>query len=145
MPLSILWHGTSTNFQDIDPARISREGIHVGTREQAEMRARGVLLEVKVDLGRSKRCRDAGGGWKRRISAARSAGYDSIRYLNRWEGIPGERIEALVASGDLSRLDSLSDAAFQKLVPEAQESFIILHGNDIRLLSRLDLASAPSP
>ena len=140
-----LWHGTSADIDVIDHDRISREGLHVGTRMQADMRARGVVLEVRVDLGRSRRCRDSGGNWGRRIRAARAAGYDSIVYLNRWEGIPAERIDALAASGDLSKLDALSDTEFRKLVPEAADSFIILHGNDIRVLSRIDLTSTPTP
>lgn len=63
--------------------------------------------------------------WKARIAAAKKAGADAIVYLNRYEGMTTDIIERLQHAGDLHRLDGLSDSAFLRLVPEAQDSYIV--------------------
>lgn len=64
------------------------------------------------------------GGWAC-SSRCPVRGYDSIAYLNRYEGMTTERIEALSASGMLARLNQLTDAGFRRLVPDAADSFIV--------------------
>lgn len=145
MPGLILWHGSASLFDAFD-ARLCGGGIHLGTEAQARMRNSAVLYRVEVEAGRSRRSRDEGGGWAARIRSARGAGLHSIVYLNRWEGIPAERIAALAAAGDLARLDRLPDAAFRRLVPEARGSLLVWDPGRLRILERLEArppAAAP--
>jgi hypothetical protein len=102
--------------------------LHIGTREQATMRRASYLHEIEVDVGKTRRMRDNGQleSEHAKLREAIRKGFDSIVYLNRYEGMSTERIEALATTGHLSRLDQMSDAEFRKHVPEAQDSFIIL-------------------
>ncbi|AWE88943.1 hypothetical protein CSC28_7041 (plasmid) [Pseudomonas paraeruginosa] len=56
---------------------------------------------------------------------------DAIVYLNRYEGLTTEVIERLSASGDLSRLDDMTDAQFRKVVPEARDSYIVFRQDQL--------------
>lgn len=49
-------------------------------------------------------------------------GYDSIKYLNRWEGLDAPLLDA----------DKLTDAAFKKLRPEADYSYIAFKPNTVK-------------
>lgn len=139
-----LWHGAPVRIEAFDPRVTVDGGLHFGTRAQAEMRNRAFLHEVEVDIGRLRRSRDRGGDWAGRIRSARAAGFDAIVYLNRYEGLSSEVIERLAASGDLGRLDALSDAEFRKRVPEAEESLILLDPSRARILRVIERAR-PDP
>lgn len=129
----ILWHGSD---RPVD--RFTEEGpdraLHLGTRAQAEMRNRAFLHEVEVEVGRVRRSRDPGGDWSGRIRAARADRADAIVYLNRYEGVRVGTIERLALSGRLSGLDRLPDAAFRKLVPEAEDSWVLLRPEQAKIL-----------
>lgn len=133
-----LWHGSSAPIDvfDVDASRDG--GIHLGSRRQAQMRNSAVLHEVEIEIGWARRSKDRGGDWKNRIQAAKSSGVSAIVYLNRYEGLTADVIERLAAGGDLAKLDSLSDAEFRKLVPEAEDSYIIFDPRRIRILQVLD-------
>ena len=49
-------------------------------------------------------------------------GYDSIKYLNRWEGLDSALLDA----------EKLSDAAFKKARPEADYSYIVFKPNTVQ-------------
>ncbi len=121
-----LYHGSREVITKVDFSRSVDGGFHCGDMEQARMRNGRVLHRVAARLERLQRARDTGGNWAACIRKARDRGYDAIVYLNRYEGITAERIETLMASGDLHRLDGLSDAQFRRLVPEARDSYILL-------------------
>jgi hypothetical protein len=58
-------------------------------------------------------------------------------HLNRYEGFTNEIMERLIGNGiDLARLDDLPDAKFRKLVPEAQDSYIIFNQDVIKGFER---------
>ncbi|MCW3783597.1 hypothetical protein [Defluviimonas salinarum] len=146
MPRLTLWHGSREAIARIDPGRTVDGGFHAGTEAQARMRNARVLHEIEVDVRNVRRSRDRGGDWKGRIAAARAAGFDAIVYLNRYEGMSSEVIERLAAAGDLARLDDLTDAAFRKLVPEAEDSWILLDPEAVRIVRIIDRdAAEPAP
>lgn len=130
-----LVHGTNADFDDLDVSKSSDGGIHFGTEDQAKMRSAGKnsrLLRASIDIQKPKRYKDDGGNWKKKIAAAKRAGYDSIVYLNRYEGLTTERIEHLSEIGKLDKLDNLSYTAFKKLVPEAEDSYIVFSNEQIK-------------
>ena len=139
-----LWHGGAARIESGEMHHSPDGGFHVGTRDQALMRARGVLHEVEVDITRLRRSRDTGGNWASKVRDARSRGFDAIVYLNRYEGIPAERFDALRQDGSFDRLDDMGDKAFRRLVPEARDSYIILHAADARILNAICL-DKPAP
>lgn len=121
-----LWHGSTRFTTALRPGSTQDGGLHVGTREQASMRNSAVLYLVHASPNRIRRCRDRGGDWESRIRDARARGFDAIRYLNRYEGVPATRIEQLAEAGQLADLDGLTDKEFARLVPEARDSYILL-------------------
>ena len=131
----LLAHGTKDEFTAFDKARTVDGAFHFGTPEQAGMRVSGegkALVPVYLSIQNARRSRDMGGNWRAKIASARSAGFDGIRYLNRYEGIPTERLTALAASRQLDRLDRMTDAEFRKAVPEAQDSFIAFEATQVK-------------
>ena len=114
------WHGST------DPLTIIRPFLHVGTREQALMRAgkAAILHQIIVDPARTLRKRDTGSWPGKLLTRAKSQGYAAIVYLNRFEGVPLEEFEEARSCG--TDIDILSDAAFRKKIPSAQDSLIIL-------------------
>lgn len=127
----ILFHGTSSGaITRFDPGMTADGGIHFGSLAQAMHRWQGpdrhiVAAKLRVDSFRLRRSRDTGKSWARRISDARLDWCDGIVYLNRWEGMTTETVARLAASGDLSRLDRVTDAEFRRLVPESTDSYIV--------------------
>ncbi len=110
MPRLLLWHGSATRIGEVEMHHSRDGGFHAGTLDQATMRARGVLHQVEVDITRVRRSRDTVGNWKNRVRDARSRGFDAIVYLNRYEGIPRERFDALMQDGSFDRLDTMGDS-----------------------------------
>jgi len=128
-----LWHGSDRPISRFTGAGPDR-ALHLGTRAQAEMRNGAFLHEVEIEVKRVRRSRDPGGDWSGRVRAARSAGAEAIVYLNRYEGITFEVITRLAAAGRLGDLDKMTDKAFRQLVPEAQDSLILLEPDRARVL-----------
>lgn len=123
------WHSTSCDFDTFVPFS------HFGSRAQAEIRRakNGRLIEVDLLLPNVKVMRDTG-SWKiKTLQHYRWRGYDGIRYLNRYEGIPLDAFErARAISPDL---DSLSDTVFQHRIPEASDSWIVFDPSHVTIVS----------
>lgn len=124
-----LWHGSSLPRPKLQGGPDG--GIHLGSREQAEMRASAFLHRVSFDKGRERRCIDKGGDWSAKISSARRASCTSIVYLNRFEGVSPESLERISAMRDPDRV---GDAAWRRAVPECHDSWIALYPEDVRVL-----------
>jgi len=56
------------------------------------------------------------------VDLIESKGYDSIKYLNRWEGLDNPLLDA----------EKLTDSAFKKLRPEADYSYIAFKPNSVQ-------------
>lgn len=131
----VVYHGTKAAISAFDPSKTVDGGIHFGSSEQAQMRASGAgknLVPVYLRMTNPRRSRDTGGQWRQKIASAKAAGHDGIVYLNRYEGIPSERITQLASDGVLQTLDALSDKEFKRLVPEARDSYIAFSAAQIR-------------
>jgi len=135
---TVWYHATQADVapEMLDPAATRDGGLHFGTQAQAEMRTgrRRLLVTATLRIERPLRVRDTGGQWLAAITRAKRSGHDGIVYLNRYEGMTTAVIERLAASGDLARLDGLSDQAFRRLVPEAQDSVIVFSKDQIHIL-----------
>lgn len=138
-----LWHGSQDVIESFDPTRTADGGFHLGTEAQARMRNSRHLHRVTVELNKVGRTRDRGGDWRECVAKARRQGFSAVVYLNRYEGLTTEVIDRLAGQGKLSNLDELSDAAFRKLVPEAQDSFIAVDPDTI-LAIVLEESCSPS-
>lgn len=112
-----LWHSSAT---ELDLADI-RMGFHLGTKEQAIMRRPGgVLHRVRVaDRCLVTKMKDRGDWTRRRLTAAARRA-DIARYLNRFEGVAVEHLDAAARHADAS------DADFLKAVPSASCSWMVL-------------------
>ena len=130
-----LWHGSIVRINRFDPRMPIDGGFHCGSEAQARMRNATWLHEVTADIRNPRRSRDTGSGWKAKISSARSSGHDCIIYLNRYEGLSADIIQRLSASGDLDRLDTMTDAEIRKLVPEATDSYLLFDPVTFNILS----------
>lgn len=113
----IWWHGGRAPLDSIDWYHPVNGGLHVGTLDQARHRGR-VLTAFRVRPGSTfLRTKDEHGGWAKKAQRwKRSA--EGVIYLNRTEGIHDLSI-------DWGRVDTLSDAAFAKAVPEATFSLCV--------------------
>lgn len=121
-----LWHGSELPHRKLVAGYDG--GIHLGTRNQAEMRNSAFLHRVSFCGESLRRTRDRGLDWRARIARARSDGVDGLVYLNRYEGTTNEEVFALSNHDDP---DKLSDKDFRKLVPSSQDSLIALHEQDV--------------
>lgn len=123
------YHKTAGPMAEIKPF------LHVGTMEQANMRAVGLdanVLPLIVDVQPHlvKRLRDTGSWDERKLRALQRKGWQAVVYLNRFEGIPLEEFEAARAAvGDIDRL---SDAQFRRLLPSARDSLIVFDPAHVR-------------
>ncbi|SOC26490.1 hypothetical protein SAMN05428964_105124 [Thalassospira xiamenensis] len=133
----VLFHGSKEKFSSFSHRPGGDQGFHFGSEAQARMRAgsSGWLYSVVLNVSRIKNAKDTGSWGKDTFRRARAAGYDCIRYLNRYEGVTTERINELSANGTLSKLDSLSDKDFLRVVPEADYSYAVFDPGLIHVLS----------
>lgn len=140
----LAYHGTTADFSAFDPAKTVDGGLHFGSKEQARMRGgqKARLIAVELSVERPRRSRDMGGNWASKIRSAKSAGHDAIVYLNRYEGIPLQRV--LDAHRDGIDLDRLSDRAFRQRIPEAQDSWIVFDAEKVRILPAQTDAPPPA-
>lgn len=120
--MSFWYHGSKSPITRFRDDKI--EGIHFGSLSQARMRNPAYIHEVSIAGCPEGRTRDRQ-SWTDVVRRAERKGVGLLRYLNRFEGIPSERIEQLIVKGDIDRLDKVSDAAFRKLVPEAEMSIVV--------------------
>lgn len=128
MTYQTFWHGSDLPREKLIPGKDG--GIHLGSRGQAEARNLSAFLhEVRFDPGRVRRAKDAGGAWAGKIASARSARMTSIVYLNRYEGVPNEYLEASIDHAEAS------DSVFRKHVPSAENSVIALYAEDVRAIN----------
>lgn len=130
-----LFHGATVDFVQFDPASSKDGGLHFGAAEQASMRISGAgkrLIPVYLRVENPRRSKDTGGSWHAKIASAKAAGHDGIVYLNRYEGLPLERVAELEKRGLMARLDQISDAEFRRLVPEARDSWIVFSPTQIK-------------
>lgn len=122
-------HGTRNDFDELAPGEAG--GFHFGTQAQAQMRAgkKSRILTVRVRTSlKLKRLKDTGSWTRSKIASAKRSGYDGIVYLNRYEGIPFERVQEAQEKG--IDLDRMSDARFRKFAPEMEDSIIIFNRED---------------
>lgn len=130
-----VFHGTGVDFEKFDSARTIDGAFHFGTAEQAIMRRSGKgkrIIEAAVNIRKPRRSKDSGGQWASRIKSAKSAGFDGIVYLNRYEGISSETVDLAIERG--LDLDSLTDKEFKKFAPEARDSWIAFEVSQIKIL-----------
>lgn len=114
---------------------IPRPILHVGTIAQAAMRGGKHLHRVEFALdGRMPRMRDQG-DWSRRSVTRHTRAGGAVVYLNRHEGIPLEEFEAARAITDI---DAISDAMFKRLIPSAEDSWIILNPDIIQSIEEVE-------
>lgn len=141
----VVYHGTRTRLDTLDPGKTLDGGIHFGTIEQAQMRNSQWIYEARLnfDGGRVRRSRDRGGEWKKRIADAKASGFKAIVYLNRYEGIPYERV--VQAQADGVDLDKLTDSQFRKRVPEAKDSWIVFDPASFTIVRVLEGKPARRP
>lgn len=130
----VAYHGTRERVDRLDVGKTVDGGLHFGTLEQATMRNSRWIYEAILDVDplRIRRSRDRGGVWKKRVAEAKGKGFEAIVYLNRYEGVPLERIEE--ARRDGVDLDRLTDREFRKRVPEARDSWIIFDNSQVKIL-----------
>jgi hypothetical protein len=79
--------------------------------------------------------RDIGSWSKAKMTQMRALarqGYDGVIYLNRYEGIPLEAFQAAYERVPHERLNALSDTQFKKLIPVAEDSYIIFDPRNVR-------------
>ncbi|MFG6082892.1 hypothetical protein ACEUZ9_004124 [Paracoccus litorisediminis] len=130
------WHGALRQIEDLVPI-ISGPGMHLGTRVQASMRNSAFLHEIEVVAGRLGRARDRQ-DWSSVARRARSDGKTGVLYLNRHEGMEITRIEELISSDRIGRIDDVGDAQFRKWVPEARDSLLLVDPDAARLIRVFD-------
>ncbi|MGJ7523811.1 hypothetical protein ACSFA0_25270 [Variovorax sp. LT1P1] len=130
----VVYHGTNSDFTRFDSVLTRDGGFHFGTAKQASVRVAGPgsnLLPAYLCIEKPRRSRDAGGAWRQKIRSAKSAGFDGIVYLNRYEGVDLSTVQrALLERVDL---DKLTDAQFRRYAPEARDSYIAFEPQQIRL------------
>lgn len=144
-PSSLFYHATRAQFETLSTKATVDGGIHFGTQAQAQMRggAKGRLIAARLDIAHPRRSRDVGGAWRGKIRAARAVGFDAIVYLNRYEGVPLERIQAASDAG--VNLDALTDVQFRRWVPEATDSWIVFSADQVRVCAAAPPPPASSP
>jgi hypothetical protein len=130
------WHGSTVMIDNFGPAA-AEKGVHFGSREQACMRNSAFLHEVALDLSSTHRTKDRQ-SWLGIAQRARRQGYDAVIYLNRYEGMTTERLTALLDAGHGNRLDTMSDISFKRLVPECEDSLLVVNPEVIRILKVFD-------
>jgi hypothetical protein len=92
------------------------------------MHPAGSLIEIRVladILDGSTRVKDRTGSWAPCAKVHARKGRASLVYLNRFEGVVAGRAIDL-STHDPHDLESMSDRAFQRLVPEAADSWLLL-------------------
>lgn len=131
----VVFHGTKTDFEEFDPEKC-REGIHFGTLAQAQHRARkgGVIKAAVLRIYNPARLIDQGQWSQTLIADLQKEGHDGIVYLNRYEGTNPKRVDEVFAHSPNLDLDRIPDRTFQELFPENQDSYLVFHPSQIRLL-----------
>lgn len=134
-PPPVVYHGTRATFDVFEAGH--GDGFHFGTIEQARMRSlgrNGRIIAAEISVCHPLRMREAI-TWRDAIRSARRRGYDSIVYLNRYEGTSFEQLDALLARGWTGeRLDALPDREFARLMPQARDSWIVFDPQQIRII-----------
>lgn len=143
----VVYHGTGANFDTFNTG--SEMGAHFGTKEQADSRSEGQeeqkLLPVYLSIKKPIRLQDHGDFGTERVvpqlidlgilledadyneesdikNILEDKGYDGIVYLNRREALENESQE----------YDGYPDHDFKIVFPNAQDSYIAFHANQIK-------------
>lgn len=127
------YHGSKTLFDRFDPKQTVDGGLHVGSYEQAEVRAgpSGVVMKLIISASKIRKSRDTGGNWKVKIESAKSAGFDAIEYVNRHEGVKTETLMRAIEKG--IKPDELSDREFLEHFPECTPSLILFYPDQVKI------------
>lgn len=125
----IAYHSTN------DPDLKVKPFLHVGTQAKASMRGGKYLYRIEfADDRKIPRLRDNGSWHSKDLKRhARKAGL--IIYLNRHEGIPLEEFNQ--AQADKQKIDEMTDARFVKVIPSAQDSWIILDPDCVKRIKKI--------
>lgn len=128
MSTIIAYH--STDDDAFEPRRL----LHVGSLAQARMRGGRHLVRIDLDPGlRMPRLRDHG-SWSVRALMRHARRSRLAVYLNRHEGIPLEEFEAARTRADIDRL---TDRDFRRLLPSAEDSWIVLDTSAVIAVKRI--------
>lgn len=122
-----MYHGTNKVFDRFLPFS------HFGTEAQARMRQPKHILPVYIRAKKFKRMRDTGDWRVSKLRALQRQGYDGVVYLNRYEGIPLEQFDAAHAKVSQERLDKAPDTQYKRMIPAAEDSYIIFDPLNVRL------------
>ena len=97
---------------------------------RAHANGKGVI-PVYLSARKLKRIQDPTfGSWRNEIRKAKSAGYDGIIYLNRWEGMSQNTV--MKADREKVDLDRLTDAKMRKYAPELEDSYVVFDPTQIK-------------
>jgi len=121
------WHGSKDPILTYD-APDKPDVLHLGSIEQAAMRCgHGYFHLMEVQPDKMRRIKDKGSDKRATITRARRSGMDALVYLNRYEGITTESLEAALERYTNDQIDSFTDAKFRRVFPEARDSYILLN------------------
>jgi hypothetical protein len=107
--------------------------------------AGGTVLKLRLRasaVSRIPRVRDQDGYWKTFLRRRARQGDRILTYLNRHEGIPADRVMKTL-DRDLG-CARMTDTAFRKLVPEAEDSWIVLDPSLIEILGSVRKPRVPT-
>lgn len=104
------------------------------------------VLPARLMAKRIKRIEDQGDNdrWFKAINEAKAEGYDGIVYLNRYEGIPRDRMaKRMLRYGyelhtnyvPATMVDEMADKEFKSIFPEARDSYVIFDTKSIKALN----------
>ena len=155
----LLYHGTRHAFDRFDPQQCGN-GIHFGTLLQANNRLYGLdldnarpqagarIIPVYLKAAKLKRVKEQDSWSESQLLRLRDQGWDGVVYLNRREGIPLPRFQAMKRDGWIDgfgwpKIQRLSDERFRDLVPEAEDSVIVFDETQIMSAEQAWALSAP--
>jgi len=125
--IGVVYHGSSIDIEQFDADKVSG-GFHFGTYNQAISKGSKIIpVRLKVKNFLRSIDRDSASSWRKEIEWAKSMACDGIVYLNRFEGLP------LLSWWDHAqeKLMKLSDAEFKRLMPLAEDSYIVFSASQI--------------
>lgn len=130
-----LWHGSD---RAIDFRNLQRDfkPLHLGDQGQAVMRygEKAFCHLFRLNPGKIARRTDQVGDWRKVIQRGQGSGYDTFRYLNRYEGISIESLERALHKYPQKNFDAIKDREFKSIFPEARDSYIALNPDGLEFI-----------